>query len=203
MPNGLEALTGGAPPTQGDLTPVVGANLRRIRVRRGLSLDRLASSSGVSRAMLSQVELGRSTPTINVLWRIARALDLPFSALIAAGGDRDTTVLRVEDAKVLTNRDGRFTSRALFPFTDPRRVEFYEVRIAPRAVERADAHAPGTTENLVVASGEVEVEVNGARAALRTGDAIVFRADVPHAYANPSAMDATLYLVMTYAETVG
>src|SRR5689334_16779324 len=56
--------------TPGDLAPVVGANLRRLRVRRGLSLERLAQRSGVSRAMLSQIELGQSAPTINVLWKI-------------------------------------------------------------------------------------------------------------------------------------
>ena len=57
-----------------DLAPVVGANLRRMRVKRGLSLERLARASGVSRAMLGQIELGQSAPTINVLWKIASAL---------------------------------------------------------------------------------------------------------------------------------
>src|SRR4051812_32114751 len=66
-----------------DLAPVVGKNLRRLRTQRGLSLERLAKASGVSRAMLGQVELGQSAPTINVLWKIARALALPFSALIS------------------------------------------------------------------------------------------------------------------------
>ena len=64
-----------------DLAPVVGKNLKRLRTERGLSLERLAQSSGVSRAMLGQVELGQSAPTINVLWKMARALDVPFSAL--------------------------------------------------------------------------------------------------------------------------
>src|SRR5262245_39673569 len=72
-----------APPDEAsDLTPVVGANLKRFRSERALSLEKLSKASGVSRAMLNQVELGQSTPTINVLWKIARALGLPFSALI-------------------------------------------------------------------------------------------------------------------------
>src|SRR5579871_1235604 len=65
-----------------DLAPVVGRNLRKLRTQRGLSLERLAKGSGVSRAMLGQIELGQSAPTINVLWKIARALGIPFSALI-------------------------------------------------------------------------------------------------------------------------
>jgi transcriptional regulator with XRE-family HTH domain len=181
----------------------VGTNLRRLRVRRGLSLERLAQASGVSRAMLSQVELGRSTPTINVVWRIARALEVPFSALIAAKEARGHSVLRREEAKVLSSHDGAFTSRALFPFDEPRRVEFYELRLRAGAVERADPHPPGTGENLVVSSGRVEVEVDGQRQALEPGDALVFQADAPHTYANVGKGEAVLYLVMTYAEAVG
>ncbi len=187
----------------GDLTPLVGTNLRRIRVRRGLSLERLAQASGVSRAMLSQVELGRSTPTINVVWRIARALEVPFSSLIAEDTSRGTSVLRRSEAKVLSSHDGTFTSRALFPFDKPRRVEFYELRLAPHGVEHADPHPPGTIENLAVAAGALELGVGERREVLTTGDAVVFQADVPHLYGNASDEEAVIYLVMTYPETVG
>jgi DNA-binding XRE family transcriptional regulator len=67
-----------------DLAPIVGSNLRRLRTRRGLSLEKLSQLSGVSRAMLGQIELGQSAPTINVLWKIARALEVTFSALISS-----------------------------------------------------------------------------------------------------------------------
>ena len=113
-----------------DLAPIVGKNLRRLRVQRGLSLERLAKASGVSRAMLGQVELGQSAPTINVLWKISRSLAVPFSALISTSGGSGTRVLRSAGAKKLTSHDGRFVSRALFPFDEPRRVEFYELRLA-------------------------------------------------------------------------
>ena len=62
---------------------VVGQNIKRLRSRRNLSLEALAKISGVSRAMLGQIETGRSVPTINVVWKIACAFDVPFSTLIA------------------------------------------------------------------------------------------------------------------------
>jgi transcriptional regulator with XRE-family HTH domain len=186
-----------------DLAPVVGANLRRLRNQRGLSLEKLSRLSGVSRAMLGQVELGQSAPTINVLWKISTSLGVPFSALIGTRQAGGLAVLRGAQAKVLSSHDGRFHSRALFPFDEPRRVEFYELHLAGRSEERADAHPPGTVENLVVASGAVEIEVAGAREALRAGEAIVFEADAPHVYRNPAEAEAVMYLVMTYAESVG
>jgi transcriptional regulator with XRE-family HTH domain len=183
----------------GDLTPVVGANLRRLRVKRGLSLERLARASGVSRAMLSQIELGQSTPTINLLWKVARALNVPFSTLISHSEKGNAAVL-LERArgKILTSQDGSFSSRALFPFDEPRTVEFYELRLAPGGAERADPHAPGTTENLVVTAGALDLRVGLERFTLRAGDAIHFVADAAHEYHNPGNVETVMYLVMTY-----
>jgi transcriptional regulator with XRE-family HTH domain len=163
-----------------NLAPTVGSNLRRLRVKRGLSMERLSHASGVSRGMLGQIELGKSVPTINVLWKIARALNVTFSALIqtpAAGG---TTILRGSEPKLLSSKDGRFTSRALFPFDEPRHVEF-----------------------LVVQDGVVEIEVEDRVHRLHAGDAIQFAADVKHVYRNRHESAATAYLVMTYAREVG
>jgi mannose-6-phosphate isomerase-like protein (cupin superfamily) len=153
--------------------------------------------------MLGQVELGQSTPTINILWKISTALGVPFSALIGQRQGGGISVLRADQAKLLASHDGRYTSRALFPFDEPRRVEFYELHLAPRTEEIADAHAPGTTENLVVSRGIVEIDVDGRVERLGQGDAIVFEADVPHRYRNAGEEEVVMYLVMTYAETVG
>lgn len=193
-----------APPGETtDLAPVVGGNLRRLRTRRGLSLERLAQLSGVSRAMLGQIELGQSAPTINVLWKIARALEVTFSALISARTQSGVLVLRASDAKILTSKDRSFSSRALFPFDEPRRVEFYELRLTTGGVEEADAHPPGTMENLVVTQGAVEIDAAGETHRLEAGDSILFEADTPHAYRNGGRGEAVMYLVMTYAEEIG
>ncbi len=186
-----------------NITAVVGVNLRRLRVRRGLSLERLSKASGVSRAMLSQIELGQSTPTINIVWKITTALGVPFSALIGAEEAPAASVLRLQGAKVLVSNAGAFSSRALFPFSGARRVEFYELTLAPKATERAEAHPPGTQENLVLAKGHAAVELSGQREVLEPGDAIVFQADVPHAYVNTGDAEVVMYLVMTYAEAIG
>jgi transcriptional regulator with XRE-family HTH domain len=201
---GIEArLATGTSPVVDDSAPAVGASLRRLRVKRGLSLERLARHSGVSRAMLSQIELGQSAPTITTLWKIARSLGVTFSALIARGDEAAPRVLRPEAAKLLTNQDGSFTSRALFPFGEPRRTEFYELRLKPHGCEEASPHPPGTTENLIVTAGTVQIQVAAVTHDLRAGDAILFVADVPHRYSNAGPVEAVMYLVMTYAQDVG
>lgn len=192
------------PESEYDLSLVLGQNLKRLRTRQGHSLERLARISGVSRAMLSQIETGKSAPTISLLWKISTALGVPFATLLDGQRDHGTVVLKRADAKILASHDGRFTSRALFPFDAERKVEFYELTLAAGHVEHAEAHAPGTVENIVAASGEIEVRVGrDAPRRLEEGDAILFEADVPHSYRNPGDREAVAYLVMTYVETIG
>ncbi|HZO12262.1 MAG TPA: XRE family transcriptional regulator [Polyangiaceae bacterium] len=186
---------------EAEAMPEVGPNLRRLRMERGLSLEKLAQTAGVSRAMLGQIELGQSTPTIKTLWKISRALDVPFSALISGKPSGGTMVLKAKQTRRLSNHDGTFVSRALFPLGGPRRVEFYELRLAGRAEERAVPHPAGTLENLVVNRGSIEIEVLGERHSLTTGDVILFEADTPHAYRNLTNQEAVLYLVMIYAQS--
>jgi transcriptional regulator with XRE-family HTH domain len=186
-----------------DLTHVVGKNLRRLRGERGLSLEKLSRVSGVSRAMLGQIELGQSAPTINVAWKIATALGVPFSALLSERAEGGLHVLKAADSKKLTSHDGKFISRALFPFDERRRVEFYELTLQPGGVEQAHAHNPGTVEYLAVAQGQLEMDVGGRRETLGAGDAIVFEADVPHVYRNLAGGETLMYLVMVYADLIG
>ena len=181
-----------------NLPQAVGINLRRLRSQQNLSLEKLAQLSGVSRAMLGQIELGRSAPTINVLWKIAKALDVPFSAFLGEGGAPAVTVLREATAKILSSHNGSFTSRALFPFGDDRKTEFYELRLAAGAEEIAPPHPTGTVENLIVTAGTVDIEREGEVFHLQTGDAIQFEADVAHSYRNHGTRQAVMYLVMSY-----
>jgi transcriptional regulator with XRE-family HTH domain len=190
-------------PGDADLTALVGHNLKRLRALRGLSLEKLAQQSGVSRAMLGQIELGQSAPTINVLWKIARGLGVTFSALLTTHERRGPLVMRKKAAQLLTSSDRKFSSRALFPADHPRRVEFYELKLQPGGVEHAEPHAAGTVENLVVSAGSVEIDVDGHKHALDAGDALMFDADAPHVYRNRGRGEAVMYLVMTYSDAVG
>lgn len=180
-----------------DLGALVGRNLRRARTALGLSLDRLARASGVSRAMLGQIELGRSVPTITLLWKVARALNMPFATLLGTGVAGGTVVTRASDAAPGVP-SGVITARALCPVTPERKVVFHEVRLAAGGVEDVTACPPGTHENLVVQSGHIEIRVGGERHSLGPGDAILFDADGPHGYRNCGEGEAVMYRVTTY-----
>jgi transcriptional regulator with XRE-family HTH domain len=167
-------------------------------MRRGLSLERLSRQSRVSRAMLSQIELGRSAPSVNVVWRIASALAVPFSALLSAQPSKGPRVLHAHKAQVTGNHDGSFTSRALYPREPRRSSEFYQLTIKPRGIGAAQAYAPQTSANIVAASGSVRIKLGASIIRLAEGDAAVFEADVEQVYENVGDDQAVLYLVISY-----
>jgi transcriptional regulator with XRE-family HTH domain len=200
---GLENATGGgAVSPDAAVAVLIRERLRSLRNRAGLSLERLSRLAGVSRGMLSQIELGRSMPTITVLSRIAVAFDVPVSAFLAPESEVRVHVLRHGETQVLKSPDGKYSSRALFPFVGERRTEFFELRLEPDCTQESAAHATGTTENLVVSQGALVVEVAGAKSELTAGDSIYFLADVPHSYGNCGTTAARAYLVMSYPQPV-
>lgn len=176
----------------------VAEHLRERRKARGMSLDDLARSSGVSRAALSQVETCKSNPTVGLLWKIAVGLGVPFAELI---GEKRTgaTVLRRADAQVLRSLDGKLESRPLSPAGSSPLVELYELRLAARATHASDSHAPGTRELLVVLTGSLRLRVADDEVYdLGPGDTVSFAADRPHVYENPGSSEARYHNVILY-----
>ncbi len=180
-----------------DLGRRVAENLRQRRKSRGLSLDDLAQASGVSRAALSQIETQKSNPTVGVLWKIAAGLGVQFADLIGEG-KAGAVVLRRGDAQVLRSADGRLESRPLAPAGAAPNVELYELRLAPRSTHASEAHAPETSEILVVLSGQMRLHVDDVAYDLAAGDSIAFSADRPHTYENPSSSEARYHNVIVY-----
>ncbi|HVZ74004.1 MAG TPA: XRE family transcriptional regulator [Polyangia bacterium] len=180
-----------------DLARRVGENLRRRRKTRNLSLDELAVASGVSRAALSQIETSKGNPTVGVLWKIAVGLGIPFAELIgeARGG---VGILRRAESTVLRSADGKLESRPLTPAGASPGAEVYELRLAPRAVHAAEAHAPGTREIVIVLAGQLKLHVDAETYDLGPGDSVSFSADKAHAYENPAGAEARYHNVILY-----
>ncbi len=175
----------------------VAENLRQRRKARGMSLDDLARSSGVSRAALSQIETCKSNPTVGVLWKIAVGLGVPFAELIGAPRS-GAVMLRRADSQVLRSADGRFESRPLTPAGASPLVELYELKLAARSTHASEAHAPGTHEIVVVLSGQLRMRVDDETYELSAGDAIAFAADRPHVYENPAGAEARYHNAIVY-----
>ncbi|NMM28569.1 MAG: helix-turn-helix domain-containing protein [Glaciimonas sp.] len=183
-----------------DIAHLVAVNLARLRSLRHLSLDALARISGVSRAMLAQIESGRSVPSIRVLCRIASALQVSVPAFLRDFAMNGMELLPAHASKRLVSANGRFSSRSLLPAQRQQRVEFHEIRLQPGSIECLNSLLPGTFRNLVVSQGMLEVRANEQTQLLGPGDAIFFDADQAHSYRNPGDTEGLAYVVTHHPE---
>lgn len=71
------------------LSRLIGANIRKYRIQRDVSQEHLALESGIHPAYISKLERGEKCPTIDTLYRLAKALGIPVYKLIDIDGDID------------------------------------------------------------------------------------------------------------------
>src|SRR6201991_4668596 len=179
----------------------VGARVKSLREAMDLSLRDLAERSGVSAPMLSQVERGETSPTLQIASRIAAGLELRLSQLLRLDESGTVTIVRAGERR----RGG-----------SPERGHAIEVLTAPLPGQRAELsrhtltagartggadappmHEPGSREIALVESGRVLLDIDGERHELTTGDCVTFDADLPHHFETPGREDAALLAVVS------
>ena len=182
--------------------PEIGPVIKRERKLRHLTLERLASLSGVSRSMLSQIERGEANPTFAVLWGLTQALQIDFADLIAGGViRRDSDPVELVTARLtpeIRSEEAGWRLRILSPPTMSGRVEWYDLEIAPGGRLDSAPHAAGTHEHLTALSEGLRVSTTLGAQALATGETARYRADVPHHIANEGAGPARALMVVVY-----
>jgi transcriptional regulator with XRE-family HTH domain len=156
-------------------------NLKRRRLERAISLSELARSAGVSKATLSGLERGSGNPSVDTVWALARALNVPFGELFDERDDDEVKVRRIEAAQVVTSERG-FVGRKLLSRHGRGGIEVYVLDLERGAKRTAAPHSPGVIEHVIVVQGRAEVGPDAEASIIEEGDCISFLADRPHHY---------------------
>ena len=177
----------------------LGSRVKNLRTGRGWSLEALASASGVSRSMLSQIEREQANPTLAVTLRIAQSFAMTLGELLEMpSATSSVTVIRADDHAYHYRSDKNCRIRTLSPLNLEKDVEFYEVQLQPGGALRSAPHFEGTREFLTVQKGQVRVESADDSETLGPGDSANYRADVPHAIINAGRSEVIVFLVDIY-----
>ncbi|GHC38290.1 helix-turn-helix domain-containing protein [Streptomyces cinnamoneus] len=159
----------------------IAAGLRRERSRSGLSLSEVARRAGISKSTLSHLEAGKGNPSLETLWALCVALDIPFSRLLDPPRPHIRVVRAGEGAAVAAaESDYRATLLAASP--SGARRDVYRIDAEPGMVRASDPHMPGVVEHVLLASGRALVGVTGEPVELGPGDYVAYPADVPHVF---------------------
>ncbi len=167
------------PPVRPPLDRIAAA-IRSERERAGLTLSELARSAGLAKSTLSQLESGSGNPSLETLWALSVALDVPFSRLVDGQPRPRVTVLRRGAGVAVASERADYVATLLAPCASSARREIYLVRVEPGPPRESDPHSPGTIEHAVVGSGRVLIGPAGQPVELGPGDYIAYPGDVPH-----------------------
>lgn len=176
--------------------------VRALRKQKGWTLEQLASLSGVSRSMLSQIERGHANPTLGVAFRVAQAFGLSLGDLVDTPNPTpQIDVIRADDQTYWFRDDDDCRIRTLSPLPLEKDVEFYEIRLQPGKELESAPHFEGTREFLVVEKGVIELTADSESQQLNRGDSAHYPADVSHRIKNIGRGEAVAFLVDIYART--
>jgi XRE family transcriptional regulator, regulator of sulfur utilization len=179
----------------------IGPRVRALREAMDLSLRDLAERSGVSAPMLSQVERGETSPTLQVASRIAAGLELRLSQLLRLDESGTVTIVRARERRRGGSPDHGHAIEVLTAPLPGLRAELSRHTLAAGArtggAGDPPMHEPGSREIALVEAGQVVLDSDGERHDLAAGDCVTFDADLPHHFENPGPEAAALLAVVS------
>ena len=180
--------------------PLIGKNIQRIRKEQSLTLDVLSEKSGVSKAMLSQIESEKVNPTVATVWKIAQGLQVEINELLAGGSEpsRRFSVIRNDEITILETDESGLHMKVLSPISMVEDLEMYLLTFQTEGSLGSAPHFPGTEEYLTVISGQVRVTAGENVTDLESGDFIAYHCDIEHTIENTGFGQAQLHLVVRF-----
>lgn len=178
-----------------DISSVVSNNIKKLREDKGLSLDKLSQLTDVSKSMLGQIERCESSPSINVLWKIANGLKVSFATLTT---EDKNEIEKVKIKKPIKKDNGSFRLYPMFSFKHDRNFEMYRVEIDSQGEYEAVPHTKYSEEFITVYKGGLTIEIEGKPIYIDRGESIRFNADKPHKYINDSLISTEFSLSIFY-----
>jgi transcriptional regulator with XRE-family HTH domain len=165
------------------LVAAVAANVRGLRGKRGWSLAEAASAAAIGKSTWAQLESGQANPSLETMWAIAQAFEVPVSALLGTD-NRRSRVLRASEGTEMQSETHVYKIRQLLSLRALNGgvdVTVLETEPEPQP-RRTKPHHPGSVEHLLVMQGRMRVCPVGEEEELSANDLISFPGDVEHTY---------------------
>ena len=182
-----------------DIDDRLGARIRALRAERGLTLEGLSAAAEVSRAMLSRIERGESSPTAQLLNRICGGLGVTLSALFAAAEAAGRPHVRRAEQQVWRDPGSGYVRRNVSPPGTGSAAELAEIELPPGAgVGFENRRVAGTDQHVWVLEGTLDVELGPDAYRLESGDCLFMRFDRPVLFRNPTRRPVRYAVVISH-----
>ncbi|MFE2721242.1 helix-turn-helix domain-containing protein [Kitasatospora sp. NPDC059327] len=156
----------------------------------------LARRAGIAKSTLSQLESGAGNPSVETLWALGVALDVPFSRLVDPPRPV-VRVIRAGEGPVTHSERADYAATLLASCPPNARRDVYRIEAQPGEVRASDPHMPGTVEHVVLSTGRALVGPPAEPVELHPGDYVSYPGDAPHIF-RALAPDTVAVMVMEH-----
>lgn len=174
----------------------VGKRIRHLRKSQGFTADDLAKKAGVSQSMISQIERGQVSPSLETLWKMSHCLKVPIFTFFEADDQQEVTVIRKNEQVELKRVRPNTTYKVLSP-SNGKQFCLFKLILDPGEVSDNPLVFHTGEECGVVLTGTMQVEVDGIFYELDEGDSIYFNSNLPHRFVNTSPQTSIAIWAMT------
>ena len=164
----------------------LGKRIKKVREDRHLTLKNIEGTAGISATHISEIERGKTSPTLGALIRISGALRKDPAYFIEEEELRETSLVTREARTSESLEGGAGTSERLTASIPGGRLQARHIELKPGKSHRGEPHSHHGNEAALVLSGKFSFTVGDERHELSEGDSIFFNALEPHAYENAS-----------------
>ena len=187
---------------ESDVNQRIALRVRGLRAAQGLSLDTLASKSGVSRSMISLIERGETSPTAVVLEKLATGLGVIMAALFdrpeEAGKALNSPLARRNDQPEWKDPASGYLRRNISPPGVLQPMKIVEVHFPPRARVAFECNVRDMSvyQQIWVLAGEIDVTLGTESYRLQEGDCLSMQLDCQTMFYNPTRNPARYAVVI-------
>jgi len=175
----------------------LGRKIRNLRLRRGLTVQKLADAAGLSKGFISQVENDRTSPSLATLRGLATALRTSMAYLVFED-DPTLHVVRAAERLQLAATGGASRIEVLSALPN-RNLELLTLELPPGPLSGEQRHSDAGEKCLLCVEGRVRLLHGQQELVLETGDSCHFDGRVPHSIGNLGAAAARVLIAMTPA----
>jgi transcriptional regulator with XRE-family HTH domain len=160
----------------------IGARLNKARVEKGLTIEQVATASGLSKGFVSQLERGKASASVASLFRICESLGVRLSSLLDPAGG----MLVRKDGREASNFGGEGVVDYLLTPPNERAIQLIETHIDPGGTAGEELWSAADVDCIYVLRGRLEVILADRTVMLKAGDAFTLSSREPHTWREPT-----------------
>ena len=178
----------------------IGDIIKEMRTDNKMTLKILSEKSGVSKAMLSQIESDKVNPTISTVWKIAVGLGVDINELtrVVSVKKRNFTLTKKDDIIISESSEEGIYIKDLTSMDMIEDLELYLITFKKGSKLNSEPHFTGTEECLTLLDGTITVTAGDNVIEMHKGDFLSYHSDIEHSIENTGENKAVVHMIVQY-----